>query len=220
MVFSIQRILLIAALVALTIACALYGGLNDNLDVALIRDGIALRAVSPFAIAAGLFLNYAGGVAATLGLALGGTILLWHRAQMRRAIWFSAIVIGGRLIIEAIKLIVHRARPALDLHPVMTHSLSFPSGHAANSMIAFTAVALFFAPTPQRARALTVAVIASLLIGVSRPLLGLHWPSDVVAGWSIGATWLLLWWPLAQRFAPDETQHNIVGRHRPALFKE
>jgi undecaprenyl-diphosphatase len=124
------------------------------------------------------------------------------------------------VLVEAIKLAVHRARPALDPHPVVTHSLSFPSAHAANSMIVFPALVLFFVrPAHQRA-AMAVAVLASLVVGASRPLLGVHWPSDVIAGWAIGAAWLTLAWSIAERSVSDQLHHDIVGGHRAATVEE
>ncbi|MCA1653718.1 MAG: phosphatase PAP2 family protein [Sphingomonadales bacterium] len=190
------------------------------MDVALIRDGIAARMASPLPTEAGLFLNYAGGVAATLGIGTVAALLLWFRGRVRRAVLFAAVVLGGRLLIEAIKLIVHRARPALDPHPVLTHSLSFPSVHAGNSMIAFLALALFFAPAARRGGFVLLAVLASLVIGSSRSLIGVHWPSDVLAGWSIGAAWILATWPIASRLTSDKAEHDVVGGHRPVLGEE
>ncbi len=209
-----SRMAFVALLIAIAIACGLAGGLGNPIDVALIRDGIAERAASPVPVEAGLFLNYAGGVAATIGLGLVAAIVLWRRNQTRLAITVVSIALIGRLLVEFVKLTVHRARPALDTHPVVTHSLSFPSAHAANSMIVFPMLALVFAPAGRRAPWVALGILTSLVIGASRSLIGVHWPSDVVAGWAIGAAWLIATWPLAARLAPLEAQHDIVGRHR------
>ena len=58
-------------------------------------------------------------------------------------------------------------------------------------MITFLALALIAAPTKSRAAAITAAVAASALIGSTRPLLGVHWPSDVVGGWAFGIAWVV-----------------------------
>jgi len=105
-----------------------------------------------------------------------------------------AIVLGGRLMVEVLKQLIARPRPDFDLHAVTFQSLSFPSGHAANSMTAFVAIALFCAPQQHRKASLIIAVAASLLVGVTRPLLGVHWPSDVLAGWIFGLVWAVGWW--------------------------
>jgi undecaprenyl-diphosphatase len=111
-------------------------------------------------------------------------------------------VLIGRIGIEVIKLVVDRARPSLEEHPVVVHSQSFPSGHAGNSMITFLALALFVAPERWRVPAVTVAVMAAIAMGATRPLLGVHWPSDVLAGWIYGAAVALVaWWWLRRRNA-------------------
>ncbi|GAC1578327.1 MAG: hypothetical protein NVS3B5_10910 [Sphingomicrobium sp.] len=220
MQFNIFRSLAISGLLALAIACCLGGGLGNSVDVALIRQGIAARAAGPFATDAGLFLNYAGGAPATLGLGFAATVLLYFRGHKRAAVWFAAIAGVGRLLVEGVKLTVHRARPALDPHPVLTHSLSFPSAHAANSMIVFPALVLFLVAPGKRSLPMAIAIFASLIIGASRPLLGVHWPSDVVAGWALGGAWLLTTWPIARASVSRELHHDIVSGHRAALLEE
>lgn len=220
MIISPIRLIFVALLIAVAVACGMWGGIGNPIDVALIRDGISARAASPLSTEAGLFLNYVGGAPATISLLVIGTAMLYSRGHRRGAAWFAGIVIVGRVLVEAIKLMVHRARPALDPHPVVTHSLSFPSAHAANSIIVFPALVLFFAQPAHRPAAMAGAVFASLVIGASRPLLGVHWPSDVVAGWAIGAAWLTLAWPIAERSVSDELHHDIIGRHRPAIIEE
>lgn len=206
--------MMIGLLLAVAIACGHWGGSDNRIDVALVRAGIAARAAHPSATTAGVILNIVGGVTVTIGLAIAAAIALWRSGRVRDAGAFIAILIGGRLVIETVKLLVRRARPALDPHPVVTHSLSFPSAHAANSMMFFGALALVFASPSYRRPALATALIATVLVGASRSLLGVHWPSDVVAGWAIGAAWLLLWWPVLDRVSRGEEQHDVVRGHR------
>ena len=78
--------------------------------------------------------------------------------------------------------------------------MSFPSGHAANSMITFLALALILAPARYRAAAIAAATAASVLIGSTRPLLGVHWPSDVVGGWAFGIAWVVIGVELSRRW--------------------
>ena len=214
------RTLAIAALILMFVACWLGGGPGNAIDVTLIREGVSARAASGWPTAAGRFLNIAGGASGTLGLASIAALMMFLRGRRPGAAWFTLTVLGGRLIVEGIKLAVHRARPSFDPHPVLTHSLSFPSAHAANSMIVFPALVLFLTSPQRRAPGLVAAVVASLLVGASRPLLGVHWPSDVVAGWAIGAAWLLVVWPMARDSVSHQPQHDIVGGHGPALGKE
>lgn len=205
---------MIGLLLAVAAACGLWGGGDNRIDVALVRAGIAARAAHSSATTAGMILNIVGGVTVTVGLAIVAAFALWRAASVRKAGAFLAILIGGRALVEAVKQLVHRARPALDSHPVTLHSLSFPSAHAANSMMFFGALALVFASPSYRRPALATALIATVLVGASRSLLGVHWPSDVVAGWAIGAAWLLLWWPVLDRVSRGEEQHDVVRGHR------
>jgi undecaprenyl-diphosphatase len=81
------------------------------------------------------------------------------------------------------------------------HYQSFPSGHAANSMIVYLALALLAFDDPRHRRwAVAGALLLSFLIGLSRPMLGVHWPSDVVAGWAFGLLWTLLVLGLSSRW--------------------
>jgi undecaprenyl-diphosphatase len=110
----------------------------------------------------------------------------------------GATVVGERLVIDGLKLLIDRTRPSFDLHPVVTHSSSFPSGHAGNSMAVFLSIALIAAPRAYRVRAVIAALLASLLVGSTRPFLGVHWPSDVIGGWSLGAAIAIIAWTIAE----------------------
>ena len=98
-------------------------------------------------------------------------------------------VLGGRLVVELLKLAVDRPRPSFDPQPVAVSSLSFPSAHAANSMITFLTVALLIIPVRYRGMAVTAAISLSAAVGLTRPYLGVHWPSDVIGGWAFGTAW-------------------------------
>ena len=213
------RFALMALLLLVAGACGLLGGTTNSIDVMLIRDGITARATSSLPTTIGWFLNTVGGVFATIGLRVIAALLLWRRGRSGDSLRLAGLILGGRLVVEATKQLVHRPRPALDPHPVTLHSLSFPSAHAANSMIVFCALVLVFAPRATRHLWIVAAVTASLLIGASRTLLGVHWPSDVVAGWAIGGAWLLLWSPMIDRLATNQAQHDVVGGHRPSLLQ-
>jgi undecaprenyl-diphosphatase len=172
------------------------GGITYPLDVAAIRASAPWRAEHPQAALALIFYTHLGSVYALLGMTAAGALWLWRRKERARAAALVAAVLGGRIGIEVIKLLVDRPRPGFEAHPVVVHSQSFPSGHAGNSMVTFLSLALFVAPKRWRRPAVAVAVVASLAMGTTRPLLGVHWPSDVLAGWIYGATVALVayWW--------------------------
>jgi undecaprenyl-diphosphatase len=112
-----------------------------------------------------------------------------------------------------LKLVYSRPRPALVPHLVEVTSSSFPSGHATDSALVYLTLAALLAGTvPERSLRIYligVAILLTLLIGVSRVYLGVHWPSDVVAGWTFGAAWALGWSLLYSRIVPRP------GEHRP-----
>ncbi len=78
------------------------------------------------------------------------------------------------------------------------YSLSFPSGHAAMSAATYLVLGMMLAHVHHRravrAYLVTVCVIIALLVGVSRVYVGVHWPTDVLAGWALGAVWALCVW--------------------------
>ena len=97
----------------------------------------------------------------------------------------------GRIITEIQKYEVNRLRPGENPHLVATYSMSFPSAHSANSMMVYLSLALLL-PQERRGPWIAGALAIALLVGISRMMLGVHWPSDVVGGWSYGALWTLM----------------------------
>ena len=130
---------------------------------------------------------------AIVGLAALGYLLL---ARHFRTALFVFVATGSGMILGTIlKAIYQRPRPTLVPHLVEVASTSFPSGHATDSAIVYlTLGALLARIVPDRTLrvyVLGVAMTLTLLIGTSRVFLGVHWPSDVIAGWTIGAAWAL-----------------------------
>lgn len=120
---------------------------------------------------------------------------LMARRRYRLALFVVAAVGGGSLLDGAAKLATGRHRPVLD-HPVAhAPGLSFPSGHALGSLVGVGALLLVLMPAMHRrarvAATLGGAVIV-LAVGFSRVALGVHYASDVIGGWTLGAAWLLM----------------------------
>lgn len=105
-------------------------------------------------------------------------------------------IAGGAVLVEAVKLVVARQRPDLVAHLVDVHTYSFPSGHATASAVTFLTLGTLLARVQRRRRlkayVIGTALALTLVIGASRIYLGVHWPSDVLAGWCLGAAWALL----------------------------
>lgn len=117
----------------------------------------------------------------------------WRRGHPHLALALTLVILLGRALSEVQKHMIARPRPELEPHLVLVKTSSFPSGHASSSMIFYTATALALFPAGRpRQVAVGCAVVLSLLIGLSRVMLGVHWPSDVIGGWSFGLLWVLV----------------------------
>jgi undecaprenyl-diphosphatase len=110
-------------------------------------------------------------------------------------------VIGGTLLSHGLKLGFERPRPDLVPHAARVYTASFPSGHAMLSAVTFLTIGALLARVERKRRTrafvMGLAVAMTLLVGASRVYLGVHWPSDVLAGWSVGAAWASLCWFVA-----------------------
>ena len=146
-------------------------------------------------------LSALGGSAILIPVALVGVAFLLAQKRLADAAWLFLTIALGRLGIEALKLVLSRPRPpsADWLEPI--NSWSFPSSHSAGTMMTGVALALLFG---RGDGAILVALFAALFIGWSRVALGVHWPSDVMAGWGIGLIWIGLAMSLRNAIAPEE----------------
>ncbi|MBX3561563.1 MAG: phosphatase PAP2 family protein [Sphingomonas sp.] len=139
------------------------------------------------------WLTELGGAAILLPVtALAAAWLAWRR-DGRGALLLIAITLSGRVLVEMQKLLIGRPRPDSTEHLVMISNLSFPSAHAANALMVWLCLAVLL-PLGARGRttAMWAAATLALAIGVTRVMLGVHWPTDVIAGWSFGLAWTLL----------------------------
>jgi undecaprenyl-diphosphatase len=136
-----------------------------------------------------------------IGAGIICAISLWRAGHRHLPAVLVAIVAIGRLLSEAQKYWVARVRPDLEPHLVVVKTSSFPSGHATSSMIFYLTLALVLTKGTRWHRlAAAGAILLSFLIGASRVMLGVHWPSDVIGGWAFGMLWVLLTLRLAGRF--------------------
>jgi undecaprenyl-diphosphatase len=112
------------------------------------------------------------------------------------ALVLLAAVLGATALSESLKLGYARPRPELVAHAVETLGSSFPSGHATLSAATYLTIGALLAHAQEQRRVKAyihvTAIALALLIGVSRVYLGVHWPTDVLAGWCIGAAWSIL----------------------------
>ena len=143
-----------------------------------------------------------GGVALLTFLTLAAAGYLLLERKRHAAVFLLVAVTGGVLLSLALKGSFARPRPDLVPHGSYVFTTSFPSGHSMMSAITYLTLGALLArthPHPRiRAYVLMLAVLMTFAVGVSRVYLGVHWPTDVLAGWAAGATWALLCWLAAR----------------------
>jgi len=131
-----------------------------------------------------------GFTALTLISGLAIVLLLLHRRRLQ-ALIFGSAVLFAQVAAEAVKHLINRPRPDLVAQHDLVYSASFPSGHAVMAPVVYLTLAAILAagnPHASVKRVLMVsAVLLVIAIGVSRVYLGVHWPTDVLAGWTMGA---------------------------------
>ena len=120
----------------------------------------------------------------------------------RMALFVCGSVSTGFILSGLLKDIFDRPRPELVPHAVVVTSSSFPSGHSMMSALTYLVLGALLARAQKRttlkAYFLLIAVFLTFLVGVSRVYLGVHWPTDVLAGWTAGAVWAMLSWLIAR----------------------
>ena len=148
----------------------------------------------PILLAVARLLTALGEPTLLIGAGLVCALGLWWAGRGRAGLALVLITLTGRILTEAQKYWIARVRPDIEPHLVVVKTSSFPSGHAASSMIFYLTLALLVAGRGRlRFPAAAAAILLSLSIGTSRVMLGVHWPSDVLAGWGFGLAWVSLW---------------------------
>jgi undecaprenyl-diphosphatase len=165
--------------------------------------------------------------------ALGGVVVLGLltlitsgflalNGKQRMALFVCGSVLSGLIAGTILKDLFVRPRPELVPRAAYASGSSFPSGHSMMSAITYLTLGALLARSHERKRLkayfFLLAVLLTFLVGVSRVYLGVHWPTDVLAGWTAGAVWALLCWLVARwlqsRSALErETEHSPPGRH-------
>jgi undecaprenyl-diphosphatase len=191
---------LLVALAAVWLAMLVFG--RGPLDRSIYEAMYAGHRPALLLIARGL--TALGEPTVLLAAGAACALWLWYAGHRRLPLVLIAIVLVGRGLSELQKYWIARARPDLDPHLVVVKTSSFPSGHAASSMIFLLTLALALTARSRWHRlAVAGAILLSILIGASRVMLGVHWPSDVIGGWSFGMLWVLLTLRLAGRFVRE-----------------
>lgn len=136
------------------------------------------------------------------------------------ALFLLAAILGGVTVGTILKDRFHRSRPELVPYSDYVSGASFPSGHSMMSAVTYLTLGALLARSQERRRLkaylLLIAIFLTFAVGVTRVYLGVHWPTDVLAGWTAGAVWALLCWLTARRLQTRrtlerETEHQAIG---------
>lgn len=143
-----------------------------------------------------------GGVTVLLffTLAVVGFLLIIRKFG---AMWLVIAATGGGLLLGSVlKLTIDRDRPQLTPHYSQVYTSSFPSGHSMMSAVVYLTLGSLLARIVERRRlkfyVIAVASMLTFLVGISRVYMGVHWPTDVLAGWTAGLVWAILCWMAAR----------------------
>lgn len=140
-------------------------------------------------------------VLSLLTLTICGFLLL--DGKKRVALLVLAAVAGGILGSHLLKSVFQRPRPDVVPHRAVVSSASFPSGHSMQAAATYLTLGVLLARVQKRRRLkvyiLALAAFLTFLVGLSRVYLGVHWPTDVLAGWTAGGAWAVLCWAVALR---------------------
>jgi undecaprenyl-diphosphatase len=141
------------------------------------------------------------GVLTLITLAVLGYLLLAGRN--RTSLFTLLAVAGGMLLSTLLKMGFDRARPDLVPHDTVVYTASFPSGHSMMAAVTYLTLAAILSRVHSspllKAYLLITAAVITLLVGASRVYLGVHWPTDVLAGWLGGTAWALGFWLIARQ---------------------
>jgi undecaprenyl-diphosphatase len=209
--FELPIMLLIVAAAAgawafVEVADSVLEGEARDLDVAVITamrnpadlsDPIGPRWLEEF----GRDITALGGVGVLLMLTLAVAGYLRLVDKRRVAVFLVIAVSSGVLISTLFKSAFDRPRPDLVSHQTHVYTASFPSGHSMQSAVTYFTLGALLARVHRQRRVkiyvLSVAAFLTFAVGLSRVYMGVHWPTDVLAGWAAGATWAIICWLIA-----------------------
>jgi len=189
-------------------------------DVRIINLAATLR--SPPLDQVMYLITFLGSGGTIVALTAVAALVALIAGRPRDAVLLVLAVVAGALFFELVKLLVHRPRPPLEDARLVQGGFSFPSGHSTLAATCYGTVAYLLIVRVMRRELLRVVVgitaaLLVLAIGVSRIYLGVHYPSDVLAGWAAGALWVVLVILAEQVWAPRQLPHSRLSPLRRAV---
>jgi undecaprenyl-diphosphatase len=177
---------------------------DERVLIALRKKGNLNEPIGPKWLAdVGRDITAMGGVAILTMMTLAVCGFLWFRGQHAAMFFVLVAALGGLLISSGLKGLIDRPRPTVVPHLAYVSSSSFPSGHSMMSAVVYltlgSLLARFVKERGVKIYVLAVGIILTGLVGVSRMYMGVHYPTDVLAGWTAGIVWALICWLLARQ---------------------
>src|SRR4051812_25431379 len=139
---------------------------------------------APALVPAARVVTWLGNAAMLLPLSVAAALVLGWRVSRRAGLIYLAMILAGRVVVELEKAMVARQRPAPGGRLVHAPPLASPPAPAASSMMAWLGLALLAAQIRHRGWAVAAGIALALLVGSTRLVLAVHWPSDVIGGWA------------------------------------
>lgn len=198
--------------------------MDERILLAMRQPGDPQTPIGPAWLAEfGRDLTALGGVAVLLiivAAAAGYTLL---SGKYRTTLFMLGAVGGGLLLSTLLKIVIARPRPELISYESAVYTASFPSGHSMMAAVTYLTLAVLLARTQPHRRhkiyLVAVAIVLTLAVGISRVYVGVHWPTDVLAGWTAGAAWAALCWFAAswmqQRGAVEPEEEDALPEAGP-----
>ena len=154
---------------------------------------------TPFLDTVFITITNIGGIVAVILITLALAVFYFYKRRYSDLYFIVLSVTGASITNLLLKVAFQRDRPSLFTQAVVEQGFSFPSGHAMASAALVTCLVLIYFKTSKRWAVIIFGGIAVFLIGLSRLYLGVHYPSDIIAGWSVSVIWVLLSFYVTER---------------------
>lgn len=180
-------------------------GETHAFDIHVLKAAKSLRDTFPALAESMRDVTALGSTAVLVAITVFVACYLLLLSNCRMAILVAAAALSGTVAVTLLKAGFGRVRPDPALAHMVVSGAAFPSAHASMSAVVYLTIGALVASLrsshAERVLILTTAALLSLLVGLSRIVLGVHWPTDVIAGWTFGIAWALLWVVLHEAIA-------------------
>lgn len=197
--------ILLLLLLFAKLSSEVFEGDTRGFDLYLLHRAQSLRISHPQGVDV---MRDLSGLGSTVLLTLFAIITVGYLAlvgSLPMAALVAGAVATGAVMVDLMKAAFGRLRPDAAFAEMAAQGLSFPSGHSSISAIVYLTLGALVASTRarfvERTYIMAVSTLMTGLVGISRVALGVHWATDVMAGWAFGAAWAMVWLLVAGRYA-------------------